>query len=159
MQFYTVIGAIVIAWCGVESARRLNRGVQDDIRVIDAYLSLLRYIRTQIDCYALPIGEIFEKCDGVVLSNCGWKREGAPREFKELFLCSDVRDKTTANIISEFCTDFGRNYRDEELKRCEGCIESLEAERTRLVSEMPNRKKLNLTLCLSASLALIILFV
>ena len=61
MQFYTVIGAIVIAWCGVESARRLNRGVQDDIRVIDAYLSLLRYIRTQIDCYALPIGEIFEK--------------------------------------------------------------------------------------------------
>ena len=159
MQFYTAIGAIVIAWCGLEGARRLNRRVQSDICVIDAYISLLRYIRTQIDCYALPIGEIFEKCDWSLLSLCGWERKDTPSEFKELFFHSNIRDKMTRDIISEFSADFGRNYRDEELKRCEGCIAALEAERVRLATEMPNRKKLNLTLCLSASLALIILFV
>ena len=159
MQFYTVIGSVIIAWCGIESAKRLNREIQRDIRIVDAYLSLLRYIRTQIDLYALPIGEIFKKCDKTMLFSCGWKSEELPKDFRELFLCGNIRDKMTKEIISEFCADFGRNYREEELKRCEVYIESLEIQRGRLASEIPNRKKLNITLCVSVSLALIILFV
>ena len=118
MQFYTVIGSVIIAWCGIESAKRLNREIQRDIRIVDAYLSLLRYIRTQIDLYALPIGEIFEKCDKAMLFSCGWKGEELPKDFRELFLCGNIRDKMTKEIISEFCADFGRNYREEELKKC-----------------------------------------
>lgn len=159
MQIFSLIGAMIIAWCGIEGARRLNHQVQSDINIIDAYVVLLRYVRAQIDCYALPISDIFHRCDRELLFLCGWSMEEGPKNFKELFLCSYIRDKMARSIISEFCADFGQNYRDEQLKRCDVCISSLEVCRERMASEVWNRKKLNLTLCLSGSFALIILLV
>ena len=157
MQFYTVAGAIVLLTAGLEGARRLCKMAEDDIFGVDAYLSFLRYVRTQIDCYALPIGEIFERCSKELLYSCGWRQESAPHTFEELFSCNHISDKEAKNVIFEFCSDFGRNYREEELKRCDSCITALEKCRERLAREVPNKKKLNLTLCLSASVALIIL--
>ena len=127
--------------------------------MIEAYLSLLRYIRAQIDCYALPIGDIFEKCDGERLMACGWRETLAPNGFDELFLCSNINDKTARDIILEFCADFGQNYREEQLKRCDFCISALESRREDLFLRLTDKKKLNLALCLSASVAVIILLV
>ena len=159
MQFYTVVGAVIIAACGLESARRLNCEAHTDISMIEAYLSLLRYIRAQIDCYALPIGDIFDKCDRERLSSCGWREQFSPRGFDELFLCSNINDKTARDVILEFSSDFGQNYREEQLKRCDFCISALEARRDELSLRLSDKKKLNFALCLSASLAVIILLV
>lgn len=150
---------MIIAACGIESARRLNYKAQADINMIEAYLSLLRYTRGQIDCYALPIGDIFEKCDGERLWACGWREPVHPRGFDELFLCSNINDKTTRDVVLEFCSDFGQNYREEQLKRCDFCISALESRKDELLSRLSDKKKLNLALCLSASLAVIILLV
>lgn len=159
MQFYTVAGAIIVSACGLEGARRLNRSAESNVSGVGAYLSFLRYVRSQIDCYALPICEIFERCSRELLFSCGWRCEEAPKSFEELFSCARITDKEAKNIISEFCSDFGRNYREEELKRCDFCITALEKCRERLAAEVPNKKKLNLTLCLSSALAIIILLV
>ena len=157
MQFYAVVGAILVLLAGLEGARRLNRSAEEDLARVDAYLSLLKYVRTQIDCYALPIGEIFGRCSEELLYTCGWSQKGSPSTVDELFSCNKISDKEAKNVIFEFCSDFGRSYREEQLKRCDSCINSLEKCRERLAGEVPNKKKLNLTLCLSASAALIIL--
>ena len=109
--------------------------------------------------FALPIGEIFQGCSRELLRSCGWRKEECPRSTEELFACCKINDKEARRIISEFCSDFGRNYREEELKRCDFCITALEKCRERLTGEVPNKKKLNLTLCLSSALALIILLI
>ena len=157
MTFYTVAGAALIVAAALECARRLCRRAEEDIRGVCAYLSLLRYIRTQVDCYALPIGEIFEKCSSDLLVSCGWRGDDPPNTLCELFSYSKIRDGEARGIIFGFCSDFGRNYREEELKRCDASIISLEKCRERLAGEVPNRKKMGLTLCLCASAALIIL--
>ena len=159
MQFYTVIGAIIVALCGLEGARRLNCSLQGEVTCADAYISLLRYVRGQIDCYALPIDEIFSHCGQELLVLCGWRDESPPLSFDELFLMCGARDKEVRSVLSEFSADFGRNYREEQLKRCDGCIEYLERSRDRLSSNLRQKKKLNLTLCLAASVALIILLI
>ncbi len=157
MQFYTAAGAILILLAGLEGARRLCKSAEKEVAGVDAYLSLLRYVRTQIDCYALPIGEIFKRCSDELLFLCGWRQKEAPSSFDELIASARIADKEAKNIIFEFCSDFGRNYREEQLKRCDWSINALEKCRERLAGEVPNKKKLNLTLCLSASAALIIL--
>ena len=159
MQFYTVAGAILVVLCGLEGARRLNKSLEADLVCVDAYVCLFRYVRSQIDCYALPIGEIFERADAELLFACGWRREEAPRALDELFSCCFVSDKEAKSVISEFCSDFGRNYREEQLKRCDACITALERCRERLEGEAPDKKKLNLTLLLCASAALVILLI
>ena len=157
MTFYTVAGAVVLIAAALECARRLCRRADEDIRGVCAYLALLRYVRTQVDCYALPIGEIFEKCSPELLVSCGWEDDYPPHTLCELFSHSKISDVEAKNIIFGFCSDFGRNYREEELKRCDASVTALEKCRERLAGEVPKKKKLNLTLCLSASAALIIL--
>ena len=159
MQFFTVAGAIVVALCGLEGARRLNKSADADLEGVSAYLSLLRYTRTQIDLYALPVSEIFERCSPELLFLCGWHEERAPSSFDELFECCKISDKEAKSAIMEFCTGFGRNYREEELRRCDASVALLTRCYERLFSEMTSKKKLNFTLCLSGSLALIILLI
>lgn len=159
MQFFTAAGAIVLALCGLEGARRLNKSAEDDVSGALAYLSLISYVRSQIDKYALPIGEIFQGCSRELLFSCGWRKEECPRSTEELFACCKINDKEARRIISEFCSDFGRSYRDEELRRCDSSIAALKRCNERLCGEVTNKKKLNLTLCLSGSLALIILLI
>ena len=159
MQFFTVAGAIVVALCGLEGARRLNKSVDADLSGVSAYLSLLYYTRTQIDLYALPVSEIFERCSHELLFSCGWCEESVPSSFDELFDCCKINDKEAKKVIMDFCRGFGRNYREEELRRCDSSIALLTQCHERLFSEMTNKKKLNFTLCLSGSLALIILLI
>ena len=159
MQFFTVSGAMVVALCGLEGARRLNKSADDDLSGVSAYLSLLRYTRTQIDLYALPVSEIFERCSRELLLSCGWRAEVAPSSFDELFDCCKINDKEAKKVIMDFCTGFGRNYREEELRRCDASVDALKRCYERLFSEMTSKKKLNFTLCLSGSLALIILLI
>ena len=159
MQFLTAAGAILVALCALEGARRLNRGIDEDLSGVDAYLALLHYVRSQIDQYALPLGEIFERCSRDVLSSCGWREERAPLGFDELYSCCRIDDKDAKKVISEFCVGFGRNYREEELRRCDFAIETLGRCHRRLVGEASKKKKLNLTLCLCGAAALIILLI
>ena len=159
MQFYTVAGAVILAFCGLEGAKRLNRNMDGEIAYTEAFIALLRYVRGQIDCYALPIGDIFSRCDRELLSTCGWQGELAPRSFDELMPHCFVSDGEAKSAIVEFVADFGKNYREEQLKRCDGCISCLERARDRLVHKARERKRLNFTICLCSSLALIILLV
>ena len=159
MQFYTIVGAFIIALCGVESAKRLNISAERDIAAADAFLKLLRYARAQIDCYALPVRDIFERCGMEMLSLCGWREDRFPDTFLELYSNCYISDKGVRGIILEFCSDFGQSYREEQLKRCDACISELEGRKSELSFEAPKQKRLNVTLCLGASVAVIILLV
>ena len=154
-----LIGSGMILVCSIFFTISHRRFEEKKLRTLDGLIALITYIKGQVDCYALPIGEIFERADAELLFACGWRREEAPQALDELFSCCFVSDKEAKSVISEFCSDFGRNYREEQLKRCDACITALERCRERLEGEAPDKKKLNLTLLLCASAALVILLI
>jgi hypothetical protein len=110
----------------------------------------------QIDCYALPIDEILKRCEGEVLFRCGWISEERPGDLLELFYAVRINDKAVYKTVLDFCSDFGRNYREEQLKRCDVSLCELQERRDQLRSDFQNRKKLNYTRWLSGAAALII---
>ena len=159
MQLYTIVGALILLWSALDGAVRLNRNTDRNISLIDGYVALIRFARTQIDCYALPADEIFKRCDRELLSGCGYTNDEPPTEFVVFFDKLNISDRTARRIVSEFCSDFGKHYRDEQLKRCDACISMLEEYRDKLRGEAKDTKKLNYTLCLSGAVALIILLI
>ena len=54
-------------------------------------------------------------------------------------------------------SDFGKYYRDEQVKRCEICLSMLEEHAEKIRDELKSKKKLNTTLIMSACIALAIL--
>ena len=58
MIAYKIIGGLLILGTGGYIALAVNRFERRRLRVLDAYISLLYYIKGQIDCYALPVGDI-----------------------------------------------------------------------------------------------------
>ena len=159
MQLYTAAGTILVLLSALEGSRRLNRRADRDIVRVEGFIALMRYVRTQIDCYALPLEEIFGRCDKNILIRCGYYDEALPKDFSVFFNRLDIKDKELRRIMLDFSADFGKHYREEQLKRCDACIVELEALSESARQAVASRKKLNVTLCLSGAAALIILLI
>ena len=159
MLLYKALGAIVIFVCGIETARRLNTRLTGENERIEKYILLLRYIKAQIDCFALPIGEILARADKKLLAGCGWRCESAPSSLEQMLSVADIGDRDAQGILLEFCKDFGKSYLDDQIRRCDHYISLLEERRDTLGKDIPRKKKLNRTLCISGALALIILLI
>lgn len=158
-MLYSLAGAAVIFMCGVEISRRLNEKITADHQRIEKYILLLRYVRSQIDCFALPIGDILGRADSVLLAGCGWEREEPPSSVEDMLGEALVEDEDARGILLEFCKDFGKSYLDEQIRRCDHYISLLDERRNALAKDLPRKKKLNSTLCISGAVAVIILLI
>lgn len=159
MYFYTVGGIVILLLSALEGARGLNRRVDCDLSCVEGCIALVRYIRVQIDCYAMPLEEIFKRCDENILVQCGYTDDEMPGDLPHFFNRLRLSNKELCRIVFDFSVDFGKHYREEQLKRCDACIAELEALRDSVRQTVANRKKLNTTLCLSGVAALIILLI
>ena len=149
----------MIFMCGIEISRRLNEKISRDHQRIEKYILLLRYIRSQIDCFALPICDILERADKALLAGCGWEREEPPSSVEDMLGEASVEDEGARGILLEFCKDFGKSYLDEQIRRCDHFISLLDERRNALAKDLPRKKKLNSTLCISGAVAVIILLI
>ncbi len=156
------LGALFLVLSAFEAARTLSRTYELEILTIEGYIELIRQVRTEVDIYALPIDEILKRCDGELLLRCGKEEDKTPEDLISLFSGAGgkrIKDKVAYKEIFEFCSDFGHNYREEELKRCDASIAMLEARRDVLRGDVHNKKKMSYTLALSAAAALVILLI
>ncbi len=151
-----IFGAALMAFCGIYAARMLNLTLKATLDESEALLALVRFVRSQIECFSMPMPQIFERCPDELLLCCGYtgKEFKTPSEL-ELF----ISDGECAKLAKEFCSQIGRGYRDEQLSLCDYYAERLEQRREALAAAIPARKKTNSVLCVAASLALVIIFV
>ncbi len=159
MHLFTLIGALAVLLCGIEGARILNQRSEREVFLIDSYISLVRYITVQIDCFAMPIGEILKSCDEDLLRVCGASKEDGVTDLLTLFSHCELSDKDARSVLFDFCSGFGKSYLGEQLKRCEVCVSMLEKRKEELNKELPKKKKLNFTLCVSGALCVIIVLI
>ncbi len=157
MSFYKIAGALLLVFCSTLLARYINSRLNKGLDELRAFLSLLQYIKTEIECFSLPIEEIFLRCDRSLLLRCGYCVDTAPKSLSALISECDIKDAEAKKILLDLSSEFGRSYREEQVKRCEHYISLLDRRRQTLDIEIPKKKKLNSTLFISGGLALAIL--
>ena len=157
MHFYRIAGALIVAFSGFMGAYIMNSAISKGCAQADAIIELLRYVKVQIECFALPAGDIISKCDRSILAACGIDRDILPNNFEELFNDVDISNTEIARIVKNFASGFGKSYREEQLRECDYYISLLCEERKKLSEELPKRKKVNSALCISSALAAVII--
>ena len=157
MWIFKLLGVATLACSGILIARELNRKAMADLHQNEGWMALLRTVRGQIECFAKPIGEILAGCTAQELSACGYFGEGHPSDLQALLSHCRVHDAPTMAIVSRFAEEFGRGYREDEVRACDYALSLLDARRTALAGELPLKKKRNTVLCVCAALALALL--
>lgn len=144
----------MIVLSGAWSAYLLNARVRLGTVQAEAFISLIRFIRSEIECFAMPIPRALARCPRKLLEECGFSSAGAPESVEELL--ENINDGITRAHLERFCGEIGRGYRDEQLALCDYYITVLEERRLKLAEQLPMRKRINSALCLSGAFAIVI---
>lgn len=157
-----LFGSLLLVGAGLYIALLLARYEHRRVGVLDGYLSLLRFIRGQIDCFSMPIGQILATVDPSVLAACrGQDRASAERPAASLpLLLHESRGYLGAEserLLTCFARELGHTHRAEQVGRCDYYLSALEEQRGRLADSLPARTRTDSALCLSCALAAAIL--
>ena len=157
MYFLRIAGAASLLISGIVGARVMNASISKKWEQTEALIALMRFAKIQIECFGLPAPEIIARSDPRIISACGFCGDTLPDSFDELFRGCGIRDGEIGEILRTFAAGFGRGYREEQVRECEYYIELMCERRQILQSDLPKRRKLNSTLCISSALAIVIL--
>lgn len=151
MMLRKLLGTSILLLIGVLSARRSVHAEKEREALLDAWIRLLYEIRTEIDCFSLPIQEILARTDRQVLQRLG--ADEPPDSLASLYrLRKDDLDPDTSRLLTSLIGEIGSCYRDEQVKRCDYYLAQLEKGRQELRARLPVRIKLSMTLSLCLSL-------
>lgn len=159
MIFCRIAGALILVGSGVLGALFMNRSAAERLSQVEGWLSLLRYTRMQVDCYALPMSVILKRADAALLRRCGYGGETNPESFEILWESCVICDSACAEWMRDFSREFGKSYREEQSRGCEYYEALLEQRREALVCELPIKKKVHSALWISGALAVVILLI
>ena len=152
-----IVGAAILSLCGVLFAAHLNRRAECRLRQVEGWISLLRFVKAQVECFSLPMSEILRRCDKEVLRSCGYPADLSPKSFSAMIEAASFCDGESARIARAFSEEFGKGYREEEMRGCDYYLAQLEAHKECLAKKLPAQKKMNATLSVCTALALVLL--
>ena len=151
-----LFGAAMVVTSGLLASRALVSLEKEKNDQLDSFIALIRYIRNRIDCYSIPIDKIFAECPEEIFEQIGGKEAdmtfGRLIERKKILLDGEAR-----RILGEFSETLGRNYRERQIKLCDGAISSLEVLRESEKKKYIAKKKTVNALCLAAAGLVVIL--
>ena len=149
----------MIACSGIAGAYLLNSSAKRALTQAEALISWARYLRSEIECFSMPLPLALSRCPTEIYEKCGYVSDGIPADIGEFIKKCRISDGETFRQLSRFGDDIGKGYRDEQLALCDYFIEAMELRRRQLSEQLPARKKLNSALWLSGALALVILLI
>ncbi len=152
-----IAGGVALLLSGIIAALSHRHFQWRKLRTIDGFISLLFFIKGQIDCYARPRSEILHSLPGEVFCACNCPR-GADT-LEEMVDASRIYlDDEPLRLVSSFASEFGSTFRTEQLRRCDYYISSLTEERKRVFSEVNSRIRSGTALLVCVCIGVIILF-
>ena len=132
---------------------------------LDSLITLVKYIRSKIDRYLTPIGEILRQCDSEIIDGCflGVSEELStrPSDVSELvlFLRKGEYFEDGKEAICLLADNLGRSYREESVRECDECLKELCALREKLANELPKKRKARAVIGLCAAAATVIVII
>jgi hypothetical protein len=159
MSSLKIVGAIIIAVSGIVGSYVLNSAARHTLEQIEGFLSLVRHLRNEIECFCMPLPSALARCPREVLVRCGYTASDVPKSVRELVDGCVVSDGETQKAMLSFASSIGKGYRDEQLGLCDYCIELIEARRQIACEQLPSRIKRNSAVCMCGALAVVILLI
>lgn len=164
-MIYKVIGCIVLLIAGGYVSLAVVRFERRRLRVLDGYISLIYYIKGQIDCYAMPLVDILAHADPALIAAClGLESESTLPALPSTPLPTMVQESRlylepeSERLLTTFTGELGSALRGEQVARCEYYIQALTEERRKLSDTLPARLRVSCVLCMCCATLAAILF-
>ena len=154
---FKIAGVLMIVSCGGALAYWLNHRARMALMQTEGFIDLVRYLRSEIDCFSMPIPTALERCPDTIFQKCGAQRFRGARTVSELLDACEILSPEISEAMQRFAADVGRGYKHEQLSLCDRTAELLEGYRNLLAEQLPVKRKLNGTLCLCSALVIVIL--
>ena len=112
-------------------------------------IDFIRFIKDKVECYSMPIDQIIGLYHGRMLLNSGGEKEICG--LSDIFMNDEmICDDDVKNMLLSFAGDFGKVYREQQVKLCDDVLTDLVRYLKGLESKFPARKKTVMTLCFAA---------
>lgn len=121
------------------------------LETIDSFISLIFYIKGQIDCFSMPISKIMENAVSSGITD--------RQTFGELINENRIYlDRESESLLYRFISELGGTYKEEQIKRCDYYASLLSEKRSKEAYELPMKTRLcsALWLCASFGVAIIL---
>ena len=147
-----LIGIAIIFICSAAAGFGYTAMLKQRQKYLDGLIKLVRFIRVQIECFSSPLDIIYADFTDEVLDKCGFteilKNSGlstALEQKKETLALTD----DTFELLSNFSSELGKSFSDEQVKHCDRYISVLEETASEYAKELPKKCKTVKTLSLS----------
>jgi hypothetical protein len=155
MLWLKCLGGLLILGTGGILAHAGAIAERRRLSVLDGWIDLIFYLRGQIDCYLTPLDCILAGADKALLDAC--MGSGKTRTLSSLLQASaPYLGAESQRALQAFLRGSG-GYREEQLKCCDYCLDTLRPLREKLAAELPARIRLCVTLCLCVAFGTAIL--
>lgn len=156
MQILKILGVILILTAGGLAAATAVRFEQKKIRILESWIDLIFHIRTQIDCYLMPLGEILEQADRALIASCMCVLPNPNLtqiyHASQFYLGNEAR-----RLLCAFVREIGTSYREEQVRRCDYYMSALRGLRSKARDELPARIRVTVAVCVAVSVGAAIL--
>ena len=162
-----LVGSLILLFAGGYVAAAITRFERRRLRVLDGYISLLYYVKGQIDCYAMPLSDILASADPSVLAACLGLDVTTPLPVASLSverpLNAMVRESRlylepeAERLLTTLTGELGSTYRAEQVARCDHDLTALTEERRKLGDTLPARLRATCTLCICCAIGAAVL--
>lgn len=159
-----ILGSFVLLLAGGYISVAIARFERRRLRVLDGYLSLIYYIRGQIDCYAMPLPDILASADPAVIAACLGLDLTTPLPLPaERPLSAMVQESRlylepeAERLLTTLTGELGSTFRAQQVARCDHYLLALTEERRKLGDTLPARLRATYTLCLCCALGVAVL--
>ena len=151
-----LLGVGLILSAGSFAAYSTSRFEKRKLSVVDAWIDLILHIRSQIDCYLMPLDEILACTDRETLTGC-MCRTPHPELSMLLESSSPYFTQEAKRLLTAFVKEIGGSYREEQLRRCDYYVNALRHIRQKIAEELPSKTKVSITLSLCLAVSAVIL--
>ncbi len=143
--------AVYYSWYGQQWENKKHRTMK-------ALYEMFLYIQKSIECYAMPLGEIFRNCSNPVLEETEflpyWKRG----ELKDAVNTLKGLTPAVESALLHYAENAGSGYKDAELQLCHNVIAELETALNSQSEMIKNKNKLYRTMPFLFVLSVVLLF-
>lgn len=153
MLIYKMAGVCLLISCGFLYPRLCARDRRVALVQIDKLISLIRFLRHEIELHRLSVRDILGRCDEALLSAFGGKQE----TLTALFDRTRWLDAEAEAVAKELAKELGRGGVSEQLLLCDRALSLLSACRTQREQGELGRRKTEGALSLGAAVLAVIL--
>ena len=152
-----ILGIVILLFSGLGIAVFLSKEEDRKLLRTRAWIEFVVFVRSSVDSYAMSASKILEACDRGILMRLGYSDCEFPQSLSELAQSADIPDQESGEAVRAFFRDFGKNYREYQVSRCDDCIRRLREREATLAGRIPAKKKVIFAVSLCATAAVVIL--